>query len=171
MKNICPDEMCTGCFACANACPKQCIIIGPDKMGYLYPEIDQSKCIDCGLCQKICPNNHVENIDFNFPQKAFAAWALDENEYKTSTSGGAAAVFSRYILEKNGIVYGCASGDDFVVSHIEVSTMNELECLKGSKYVQSNIGDIYRKIKIQLAKNRLVLFIGTPCQVSGLISF
>ena len=166
---ICDKKKCTGCFACKNICPHNAIEMKEDEFGNIYPNIDKKKCIDCGLCKKICPSN--TNIEFNFPQKCYAMTAKNKTIHKTSTSGGAATVFSKYIIEeKKGVVYGAA----FVnkkVQHIRVDNTNDLIKLQGSKYVHSYIEESYRKVKDDLQKNKYVLFIGTPCQVSGLKNF
>lgn len=141
MDKICDKDICTGCGLCASICSKNSIkMVTIDKLGHLYPQIDQEKCVDCGLCKKKCPslNNPIQTA----PMTAYAAIAKDNEEYHSSTSGGAASVFSRYIIEKGGVVYGCAvvEDDDVVdIRHIRVDKIDELYRLKGSKYVQSRI--------------------------------
>lgn len=169
MKQICPPDKCNGCWACYNACPKQCIQMKVGKLLHLYPVINQEKCIDCGLCQKVCPNNHP--LPQNKPLHTYAAWAKDEQEYKTSTSGGIGACLSRYIVQNKGIVYGCACLPDADIKHIRVENEKDLALLKGSKYVQSNINDIYKSVRKDLDNEKTVLFTGTPCQIAGLKLF
>lgn len=163
---ICKKESCTGCFACFNICPKKCISMKEDKCGYIYPIINENICIKCGLCKKVCPS--LESVKFNNPQKAYAAWALDNKERESSTSGGVASVFSKIILKKNGIVFGAAINKDKRVNHIRVETLDKLKKLKGSKYVHSYIEDMYKKCEEDLKIGVDVLFIGTPCQIAGL---
>lgn len=169
MKQICPPEKCTGCWACYNICPKQCIQMKEGKLLHLYPTINQEKCINCGLCQKVCPSNHP--LPRKQPLHTYAAWAKDEQEYKTSTSGGTGACLSRYIIQNNGIVYGCACLPNAEIKHIRVENEKDLSLLKGSKYVQSSIDNSYLSVKKDLINEKTVLFIGTPCQVAGLKSY
>ncbi len=164
----CVKHQCTGCEACFNICPKQCIYKRKGELGHIYPEIDYNKCIQCGLCFQICPA--VQTVNFHYPLKAYAAWSKDENDYKTSTSGGAASVFSQAIIQEGGIVYGCTA-DGLNIHHIRVTDHEKLPLLKGSKYVQSQIGDCYKLVQKDLKSDQKVLFIGTPCQCAGLKSF
>lgn len=170
MEIICDKEICTGCGLCASMCPKQCIkMVTVGNLGHLYPQIDQDKCVDCGLCKKKCPslNTPIQTV----PITAYAAIAKDKEEYSSSTSGGAASVFSRYIIEKDGVVYGCAvvEDDDVIdIKHIRVDSLADLYRLKGSKYVQSRITDIIPQLKEDIKKGKKVLFIGTPCQCAAI---
>lgn len=166
---ICPQENCTGCQACVNICSKDAIKMQKDELGFGYPLTDPALCVNCGLCISVCPNN--SNFPFNLPLKAIIANASDETEQKTSTSGGLASVFARYIISRHGIVYGCSGVDGKNVRHIRVERESELLVLKGSKYVQSEIGETFRLARNDLKTKRLVLFIGTPCQIAGLKSF
>lgn len=168
-KEICQGHLCTGCMACFNVCPKQCISFSEKELGHLYPDIDQTKCIDCKLCVKACPIN--KTIELNHPLTAFAGWHKNHAEYLSSTSGGVAAALSQLIVNKGGVVYGCASQKGIIISHIRIDNLNDLPLLKGSKYVQSNINDCFKKIKKDLKSDQPVLFIGTPCQCAGLKSF
>lgn len=160
---------CSGCNACAEACPKHCIEMIPDKKGFLYPQVDTSTCIDCGVCTKVCPFEHG-NIHLNAPLTAYAAWNKDREQYLASSSGGAAQVFSSYIINQGGVVYGCTS-DDMRIRHIRVDALSDLHKLQGSKYVQSDVRGLFSKVKADLKANKPVLFIGTPCQVAGLKNY
>lgn len=166
MEIICPKEICTGCSLCSAQCPVSCISMRPNRMGHLFPEIDQKRCIDCGLCQRKCPA--LTSINAQMPFKSYAAWANDIEEYRTSTSGGVAAVLSNYIVGKSGVVYGCAMFPDAIVKHVRIERNADLYKLKGSKYVQSDIREIIPLLKEDVKKGRLVLFIGTPCQVAAI---
>lgn len=170
MKQVCDFNICTGCATCADRCPKQCISMQPGNgLGHLYPVIDQESCIDCGACQDVCPALH-ENRK-RHPIKAYAGWDKNEEEYESSTSGGAASAFSRYILREGGVVYGCAMLPGVEVRHIRVDREDDIHRLKGSKYVQSDMKGCYRSLKSDLKAGKKVLFIGTPCQVAGVKSF
>lgn len=160
---------CSGCNACAEICPKQCIRMTEDAKGFLYPKVDSATCIECGLCEKVCPMN-VSHISLGSPLKAFATWSNNRQEHLTSSSGGAAYVLSSYILDKGGVVYGCAS-DGMDIRHIRVECHSELSKLQGSKYVQSDVCGLFKYVKSDLKNGKSVLFIGTPCQVAGLKNF
>lgn len=170
MDTICDRKHCTGCAACMNRCPKQCIEMLPDdKLGHLYPIIDHDKCIDCGSCQKVCPVNHP--LELHVPLHAYAGWDKNDDEYISSTSGGAASAFARFIIRQGGVVYGCAMQSNIEVSHIRVDNLDDVVKLKGSKYVQSTMGMTFHAVRNDLRMGRKVLFIGTPCQVAGVKSY
>lgn len=102
-----------------------------------------------------------------YPQEAIACWSKDDADYKTSTSGGAASVVSTWVLENNGIVYGCGTNKN-KISHIRIDDIKDLWKLKGSKYTQSQItNNLYKQVKTDLSNGKLVVFIGTPCQVAA----
>lgn len=160
---------CCGCHACFNICPNKAINMVEDDNGFKIPVIDKAKCIDCGLCEKVCPilNN---NISTNEPI-AYAVSNLNEDERKNSSSGGVFSLLAKYILNKNGIVFGACFDEKFNVKHTYIETEEELKKFRSSKYVQSTIGDTFKQVKSFLEKNRLVLFSGTPCQIEGLKKF
>lgn len=170
MEFICDKKICTGCGLCVAMCPKKCIkMVSVGKLGHLYPQIDQDKCVDCGICKKKCPSLNIPIQ--KAPITAYAAIAKDKEEYNSSTSGGAASVLSRYIVEKGGVVYGCAVVEDtdvIDIRHIRVNTLSDLYRLKGSKYVQSRIIDVIPQLKEDVKKGKEVLFIGTPCQCAAI---
>ncbi len=141
--------------------------VGAD--GHIYPYVDESTCIDCNLCHKTCPHN--KDVESQRPIVAYAGWHNVQSEYLSSTSGGAASALAQTIIKQGGVVYGCVSRDALQIQHIRVDTEPDLAELKGSKYVQSNIDNIFKNILADLKIGRLVLFIGTPCQVAGLKSF
>ena len=165
MKRICDRKRCTGCGLCVSACPKQCISMKAMHLGHLYPVIDESSCIDCGICVRNCPA--INPPSKFFPQKAYAAWSKDQEDYKTSTSGGVASVLSSYIIHNGGVVFGCSCLPNAIIKHIKVDKKEELHRLKGSKYVQSDISEALRLLPSEAKTGRLVLFIGTPCQVAS----
>ncbi len=157
---------CTGCSLCAARCPQQCIDMKRDKWGFLTASIDTDHCIGCGLCVTSCPSNNP--VELHKAQTAFSSWALDKGEQKSSTSGGFAAVLSRYTIQQGGVVYGCAFlPDGLRFRHVRIDTEEGLAVLKGSKYVQSDLASVIRHLLIDLKQGLQVLFIGTPCQVAG----
>lgn len=164
---ICPPEKCTGCFACRNACLKDAICVGYNNISATIPIIDEAKCVNCGLCQKICPVN-AEPI-FNTPKKSFAVLSCLPDD-KLSSSGAAAAVMARFMIKNGGVVYGAAV-ENKDCSHIRVDKPERLNLLRGSKYVQSSIGFSFRQVKNDLQQGLSVIFFGTPCQIAGLKAF
>ena len=168
IEKVCELSKCTGCFACANACPMDAIQMQPGKIGHLFPTITD-KCIECNKCINTCPINNP--VKLQKPQKTLAFWVKDDEEHHSSTSGGAAACFTNYILEEGGTVYGCASLPHGVIEHIRINKKEDAFKLKGSKYVHSHINNSYRSIKADLKNGRKVLFMGLPCQVAGLRNY
>lgn len=161
---------CNGCSVCAAVCPKNCITMTPDELGFLYPQVDENLCINCGLCEKACPVFNGSEPETT--PKAYAVKNIRENIRMQSSSGGVFTAVAEKILADGGVVFGAAFNDDFkAVEHIPVETGEGLRKLRGSKYVQSRIGDSYEKAKRELEKGRKVLFTGTPCQIGGLLSF
>lgn len=153
-----------------NICPKDAItMVEQEPLGHIYPLIDSAKCIDCHLCEITCPVNTP--VSLHEPIHAYAAVSRDYDDLMSSSSGGAASVFSHVILEQGGIVYGCVQENYKHISHERISRKEELYKLKGSKYVQSDMGLVYRNVLQDLKSGKLVLFIGTPCQIAGLRSF
>lgn len=169
MIEICKKQNCVGCGACLSACSRNAVIMQPDALGFLYPVIDQDKCVDCGLCAKSCFNNQMST--YNEPIQTSVGHAVNTSEQITSTSGGLASVFMRIVLQNGGVVYGCSGENACEVKHIRIEHIDEVEKLKGSKYVQSNMGQIYKNVVADLCADRTVLFIGTPCQVAGLKAY
>lgn len=160
---------CCGCGACSNKCPVDAITMVSDREGFLYPKIDEQKCIDCGLCRKTCPSiNGIYNHDEK--PKVYAAWANDRLR-KKSSSGGMFTLYAEAVLESGGVVCGAAFNDDFKVEHVIIDSKDKLEALRGSKYVQSNAKDVYKRLEKLLKDNRQAVFCGCPCQVAGLNSF
>lgn len=168
-----PDKKdCCNCNACGQACPKNAISSKTDEDGFVYPQIDQTKCIDCGLCQKVCAYQHI--YETNTPLSVYAASSLDVEQSSKSASGGIFAALATYILNNNGVVYGASmirEDEQFKIRHIGINSLNELPKLQGSKYVQSEIGNVFKEIQTLLRDGRLVLFSGTPCQCAGLKGF
>lgn len=170
MIEIKAKEDCCGCYACYNICPKECITMESDNEGFWYPKIDKNKCINCNLCEKVCPIiNPVKRVDSK--KIAYASMNKDEQVRMKSSSGGIFSILAEYIIKNNGVVYGAGFDEDFNIKHKRILYSTDLDLLRGSKYVQSSIGDIYKQVKNDLENNNPVLFTGTPCQVEGLRSY
>ena len=162
-------ENCTGCYACFNSCPKNCIVMEYDEEGFVYPKIDNSICIHCHKCEEHCFILHKK---INKGEKvSYAALALDDEVRIVSSSGGIFSLFAKEVLKSGGVVYGAAFNRNYIVEHKKITLIKELGELQGSKYVQSEIGDTYSEIQEELNSGKLVYFSGTPCQVNGLNSF
>ena len=160
---------CTGCHACAGICPHKCIVMKENSAGFLFPEINIAGCVQCDLCEKVCPVIHKQEHSEN--TLAYAVKNRNENERYASTSGGIFSLLAENVIDQGGIVFGAAYDSDFSVRHIKVCERKDLSLLQGAKYVQSVIGSSYIEAKKELASGRLVLFSGTPCQCAGLKSF
>jgi len=170
LNTVCPEIICTGCCSCYNKCPHNAISMIENNYGAIIPIINNNICVNCELCKKVCPQL-VENERFE-PKEVYAVWAKNKNEHLSSSSGGAASVFYRNILTRySGICIGSLFFDNLFLRYYATENIDDIEKFKGSKYVQSYVGDIFTQIKEYVKNKRYVLFIGTPCQVDGLKSF
>lgn len=162
---------CTGCSACVFSCPKQCIKMKPDNRGFLYPEVDHTKCIRCGKCDAVCDRTGIK-VNKEYDLSAYGGYALDDDVHINSSSGGFFSVLAQSFLNEGGVVIGAAmSGDCYSVQHIISRSKKELLRLSGSKYLQSDLGDTFVRIRELLNDDVRVLFSGTPCQAAGLKAF
>ena len=163
---------CCGCTACASICAHDAITMKPDALGFLYPEVDTTKCVECGLCDKVCAFNDNYDRSLNLPKpEAYGARHKDMKEVETSRSGAAFIAISDWILAQGGVVYGAGYTDHFRVVHKRATNKEERDEFKGSKYVQSDLTGVFRQVKQDLKDGLKVLFSGTPCQTAGLNSY
>jgi len=162
---------CDGCTACYSICPKNAIEMKPDAFGFLYPRVNLENCIDCGLCTKVCPLININNEMNEQVPLCFAARHKKKGELLKSRSGAVFKAIGDYVLKNNGVVYGAAFDKTWYVRHIRVDGPKELDVLRGSKYVQSDMRGIFPKVYSDLQAGLLVCFSGTPCQCAGLRSY
>lgn len=165
-------EDCCGCTACASICSQGAITMGPDKLGFLYPKLDKSKCVNCGLCDNVCAfNEHYDSSNNLKELEAYGARHKNIDEVMSSRSGAAFVAISDRILELGGVVYGVGFTDHFRVAHKRATNKQQRDEFKGSKYVQSDLTGIFHQVKKDLRSGLYVLFSGTPCQTAGLNSY
>ena len=169
MLTITDKKDCTGCFACANICPQDCISMESDPEGFWYPQIDREKCTDCGCCEEVCPI--LQKRQAKSRPIAYACYNNDENVRKDSSSGGIFTLLAEKAMDQGGIVFGVCFDDDFTVLHSRAEKKEELQKFRGSKYAQSHIGTTFSQAKEILDTGKKVMFTGTPCQIAGLKSY
>lgn len=175
MINVTDPSKCCGCSACAAICPHDAIVMKGDVLGFPYPHVDESRCVDCGLCDKVC--SFVPDLSSRKPVsedlkvEVNAVRHSDPEVVAASQSGGAFTALSDLILKDGGVIYGAAFDENHMVRHIRATSEGERAALRGSKYVQSDLNGIFREVKEDLKAGRKVMFVGTPCQVSGLKSY
>ncbi|MBE5919033.1 MAG: 4Fe-4S dicluster domain-containing protein [Pseudobutyrivibrio ruminis] len=167
-------EKCCGCTACYNACPVGAIEMKPDFEGFLYPEINSDKCINCGACERVCPIKQYSEPETGF-LKTFTLRTKEDAVLSNSTSGGFTTPLVEYVINNGGVVCCASYTSDFEVKHVIIDSpaklQDEINKMRGSKYVQSNLSDVYKKIKEYVLNGRIVCFIGTTCQVTGLSTY
>ncbi len=161
---------CYGCGACEQSCNAGAIAMVENSEGFLYPILDASKCVDCGLCDRVCPSL-VDKKTYGREAKVLAAYNKDNEILEKSSSGGIFSILADKVIGEGGVVFGVIQRDDFKVVHTYATTYEELNAMRGSKYVQSIIGNSYKDVRKFLKDGRVVLFTGTPCQIGGLNSY
>ena len=172
MIQIIDKSDCCGCTACASICPHDAIEMKPDVLGFLYPEVNVDKCVECGLCEKVCAFNEKYDKTNNLSTPlAYGARHKDMSEVETSRSGAAFIALSDVVLRAGGVVYGAGYEGHCRVVHKRAVTLEERNEFKGSKYIQSDLTGIFRQVKTDLRSGLIVMFSGTPCQTAGLASY
>lgn len=170
MIQITDKTLCSGCEACAQICPTRCISMVDDHEGFAYPVADAGRCIECGLCERVCP--FLSGSAVNQPKKWIAAVNSDPDEVRESSSGGIFSVLAGETLHNDGAICGAAFSSDFsAVSHQWATKTEDVKRLMGSKYVQSRVGESFIEVREKLKAGQQVLFVGTPCQTAGLKNF
>lgn len=160
---------CCGCGACCLSCPQECISMSKDGEGFLYPKIKECDCIDCGLCESVCPiiNSSLEQGK----SEAFAIYANQEQLVKDSSSGGVFSVLAEAVINDGGQVFGASFDEEWQLKTCNAETKEELASLRKAKYVQCETGNAFYKIRTLLETGSKILYCSTPCQVAGLLSF
>ena len=166
---ICDREKCTGCGACINICATQCIVFEKDEYGTKYPIIDEDKCVKCGRCIKVCPNNM--EYDFTIPIKTYAVWSNNQKLRAAAASGGVASEIYEYALKHKILINGVKFQRNTGVYHFILKENDDLLWARDSKYVFSDMEDIYKEYKEYLRINKKCIFIGLPCQVAAIKSY
>jgi len=166
MIEIKDKKECFGCHACASVCTRHCITMQSDEEGFLYPVVDKDTCTDCGLCEKVCPV--INQSEPRKPLKVYAAKNKNEEIRRQSSSGGIFTLLAENVINEGGVVFGARFNENWDVIHSWTDTIEGIAAFRGSKYVQSTIGDTYREAREFLKQGRKVLFSGTPCQIAGL---
>lgn len=169
MIHVQDKSQCCGCEACVQRCPVHCISMKADEEGFMYSEVDSSLCIQCGLCEKVCPV--IGRSESREPISVWAAWNKNDEIRRQSSSGGIFTAIAESVTGRGGIVFGARFDDNWNVIHDSTETLEGLAAFRGSKYVQSRIGDCYIRAEQFLKQGRTVLFTGTPCQIAGLHGF
>lgn len=170
MERLCYAELCTGCGACAGVCPVGCIRMVADAEGFLRPEVDGQTCIGCNRCQRVCPVIN-QPVTPEGETTAYAAINTDDQIRYNSTSGGVFTLLGQWVLARGGIVFGAAYDEALRVVHCAAEHPDDLRRFRGAKYAQSQLMDVYHRVRSCLMGGRYVLFSGTPCQIGGLVSF
>lgn len=163
---------CCGCTACAEICAHNAITMQPDVLGFLYPVVDTNKCVECGLCENVCQFNSNYKRYENYDEPLVYALRHKEHEQLIrSQSGGAFFGIAQYILNKGGVIYGAAFSECWKVTHQKATNHKELEKLRMSKYVQSDMRGVFKQVKEDLKQGHIILFSGTACQIAGLKAY
>lgn len=165
-----PDiNHCTGCQACRVACPTNAITMQENEKGNIYPIVNEEHCINCNKCTRVCPELNPITLH-NKQKKVLAIWVKQPKERKYSTSGGVSYIMAKTIIERGGYFCGAVYNNGGA-EHRICNQIKELYRFQGSKYVHSNVKDVYKEIEVLLKNGNEVLFTGTPCQIAALRSY
>lgn len=164
------NKHCCGCAACVDACKKHCISIIENQEGFRVPQIDKSKCVSCGKCEKVCPVLNVNERE-NKDQKCYCTYHLDAEVRNAGSSGSMFYLIADWIVNNNGVVFGAAFDEQLQLRHTMAQKTEELGPLMKSKYLQSNTTGVFEQVRMVLQEGRQVLFVGTPCQCQALYNY
>lgn len=169
MIQVSKKQDCCGCSACVQRCPRHCISMKEDAEGFLYPDVDMTQCIDCGICEKVCPwlNLHEKSKI----QEVLGAKNIDRKERMESSSGGVFIALAKKVIENGGVVFGAVFNECWEVVHTYAENLKDVKSMMGSKYMQSRMENSYREAEGFLKRGRTVLFTGCPCQITGLHNY
>lgn len=169
MIQVSKKQDCCGCSACVQRCPRHCISMKEDAEGFLYPDVDMTQCIDCGICEKVCPwlNLHEKSKI----QDVLGAKNIDRKERMESSSGGVFIALAKKVIENGGVVFGAVFNECWEVVHTYAENLKDVKSMMGSKYMQSRMENSYREAEGFLKRGRTVLFTGCPCQITGLHNY
>ncbi len=175
MIDVSNKALCTGCASCANACPLHIIKLVEDEEGFDYPRVDITKCVNCHICEKVCPLidekwNDLKNKEGRYPV-FFAGQLKNKALLNEVSSGGAFWALAQEVISRGGVVYGAAQINVDLIKHVRTTSIEDARSLRRSKYLQSSIGNTYAQVKKDLKEGIPVLFSGTGCQIGGLVSY
>lgn len=162
-------DNCCGCETCLQVCSRNAITLENKDDGFSYPKVDYERCTQCGACTMGCPS--LTKVNGSIPLQVFAVRHVDTDVVKNSTSGGAFTALSDHVLENGGLVFGASLCDEFKCRHIQADNAVDRNRMRGAKYIQSQMGNSFSRVKEGLLKNKQVLFSGTPCQIAGLRNY
>lgn len=169
MKILDNMESCYGCGACFNVCPTGAVNMEENAEGFLEPVVNEEKCISCGKCRQVCPSLNCQYSNDQEPD--ILAFSAEEKVLYDSSSGGIFTFLAEHILKAGGYVVGAAYTSEFWVNHIMIHSVDELDKIRRSKYLQSSTEDTFKKTKEILEQGNYVLYSGCPCQIAGLLRF
>lgn len=164
-------ENCCGCRACGSVCPKKAISFCDNEKGFTEPQINPDLCVNCNLCNAVCPLEHEHALDQTFTQKYYVAKLKKYKERRKSQSGGVFAALAKKVISQHGVVYGAIIDYGLKVVYSRATTLRDMHKMRGSKYVQADIGNSFENVKKDLESHNKVMFSGTPCYVHGLLTY
>lgn len=164
------DKDCTGCAACYQVCPRAAITMKEDAYGFIFPKIDNNLCIECGACIRVCPMKRESAVSMQEPM-AFALRHCDETVLANSSSGGAFTAIAQVFAEGDYVIFGASIDENLQVIHQAVHSIEKIDILRKSKYVQSNTQRCFEQVRKYLKAGNKVFFVGTPCQIAGLKAY